>query len=288
MRSNVLLWLALGSLFSVAVGACSAEAPAPDSADDSADELRGRKRRDAGSAVDSGGTPSIDAGTTVDSGPSASACTSPIFTTSDPNGGFSNGGYYVHNNMWNCGSYACAETLSACSFHSWYVTANMNDDSGDGAVKSYPNVHKDYANVPISSFNSLTSNFAARSPHVGIYNVSYDIWTNGVATNGSTEFMIWTENFNQVPAGSKAATVAFGGVTYNVWKTSTNHYIAFVPTQVMTSGTLDILAIFKWTIAQGWLPANSTLGQLDFGVELVSTGGSNATFYFDDFSITSN
>jgi hypothetical protein len=216
------------------------------------------------------------------------ACTNPSFNTGDPNGGWSNGGYYVHNNMWNCGSYACAETLYACSYHNWYVVANTNNNSGDGAVKTYPNVHKDYNNVAISTFDTITSSFAASSPHVGIYNVAYDIWTNGVATPGCTEFMIWTENYNQVPAGSLAATATLGGRTYNVWKTSSGGYIAFVPAAVFTSGTIDLLEIFKWTMSKGWLPANSTVGQICFGVEIVSTNSTKATFKFTDFSITAN
>jgi hypothetical protein len=39
---------------------------------------------------------------------------------------------------------------------------------------------------------------------------------------------------------------------------------------------------------QGWLPGNSTLGQIDWGVEIVSTNGTNAAFKCTDFSITSN
>jgi len=214
-------------------------------------------------------------------------CTNPVFQTSDPNGGWSNGGYYVHNNMWNCGSYACSETLYACAYDNWYVVANMNNSSGDGAVKSYPNVHKDYNNSPkISSFNTITSTFAATSPHVGIYNVAYDIWLNGVASPGCTEVMIWTENYNQVPGGSKAGAATLGGRTYDVYKTSSGGYIAFVPTAPFTSGSIDLLEIFNWIIAKGWIPASSTLGQIDFGVEIVSTGGSDATFTFTGFSIT--
>jgi hypothetical protein len=41
-------------------------------------------------------------------------------------------------------------------------------------------------------------------------------------------------------------------------------------------------------MAQGWLPSNSTLGQIDFGVEIVSTNGAAATFQSTDFSITTN
>jgi hypothetical protein len=225
-----------------------------------------------------GGTSGTDGGT--------STCTNPVFMTSDTNGGWSNGGYYVHNNMWNSSAGLGPETLYACSYNNWYVVSNQTNSAG--AVKTYPNVHKDYSNVPISSFNVITSTFAESSPHVGIYNVAYDIWTNGVATSGSTEFMIWTENFNQRPAGSKVMTTPFGGRTYDVWKTSDNHYIAFVPTIVFTSGTVDLLEMLKWAMTQGWLPSNSTLGQICFGIEIVSTNGSNATFYVTDFSITSN
>ena len=218
--------------------------------------------------------------------PAAKSCTNPVFTTSDKNGGWSTNGYYVHNNMWNDSVTLGPETLYACSYRNWYVVSNQFNEAG--AVKTYPNVHKDYNDVPISSFNRITSTFAATSPHIGIYNVAYDIWINGVASSGSTEVMIWTENFNQVPSGKKAATVSFGGQTYAVWKTSDNQYIAFVPSSIMTSGNLDLLAMFKWLMAKGWLDPNSTLGQIDYGVEIVSTNGKPATFIFTDFSITDN
>jgi hypothetical protein len=232
----------------------------------------------SGGKAGSGGTSGTDGG--------SSTCTNPVFMTSDPNGGWNNGGYYVHNNMWNSSAGLGPETLYACSYDNWYVVSNQTNSAG--AVKTYPNVHKNYNDALISSFNVITSTFAASSPHVGIYNVAYDIWTNGIATSGSTEFMIWTENFNQVPAGSKVMATTFGGRTYDVWKTSNNHYIAFVPTMVFTSGTIDLLEMLKWAIAQGWLPATSTLGQICFGIEIVSTNGANATFYVTDFSITSN
>jgi hypothetical protein len=207
-----------------------------------------------------------------------------VFQTSDTNGGWSDGGYYVHNNMWNSAYPLGPETLYACSYHSWYVVSNQTNNAG--AVKTYPNVHKDYANVAISSFTTITSTFAATSPHVGIYDVAYDIWTNGVATAGSTEIMIWTENYNQVPSGTNVASATFGARSYDVWKTSSSQYIAFVPTAAFTSGTLDLLEIFQWVMAQGWLGSNATLGQIGFGVEIVYTGGGEARFDVTDFSIT--
>jgi hypothetical protein len=218
--------------------------------------------------------------------PAPASCTNPVFVTSDPNGGWSTNGYYVHNNMWNVSGYNVRETLSACAYNNWYVTATMDNSRGDGAVKTYPNVHKDYNEPAISSFSSITSSFSETSPHVGIYEAAYDIWLNGVAGNGSTEMMIWNDNYHQVPAGSKQATVSFDGRSYTVWRTGT--YIAFVADSTFTSGSVDLLAMFKWLMSKGWLASNSTVGQIDYGFELVSTNGAPATFTVNNFSITSS
>jgi hypothetical protein len=217
-------------------------------------------------------------------GTARAQCTSPVFTTSDPNGGWSNGGYYVHNNMWNDDAGLGPETLYACSYRNWYVVSDQVDNAG--AVKTYPNVHKDYNNVALGSFAYLATTFAASTPHVGIYNVAYDIWLNGVATSGSNEVMIWTENYKQVPAGTMADTVSLGGRSFSVWKTANNRYIAFVPASAITSGSLDLLELLNWIKAKGWIPSNSTLGQVCYGVEIVSTGGASAKFTFTDFSIS--
>ena len=220
-------------------------------------------------------------------GITAAQCASPSFTTSDPNGGWSNGGYYIHNNMWNREANLGPETLYACSYKNWYVVSNQADEAG--AVKTYPNVHKDYGKLAIGSLTYLTSSFAATSPHVGIYNVSYDIWLNGIASMGGAEVMIWTENYRQVPAGSKAASVTFAGRTYEVWKANWDWtYIALVPTTAMTSGSLDLLEILKWILSKGWIPSGSTIAQICYGVEIVSTDGADARFTFTDFSLSTS
>jgi hypothetical protein len=217
----------------------------------------------------------------------AAGADAPEFVTSDPNGGQSINGYYVHNNLWNAAKYSpCTSTLHARSHDDWYVVTRMNNKAGDGAVKTYPNVHKDYRRVPIGSFESLTSRFAATGPRVGIYNVAYDLWINGIATKRCTEIMVWTENFNQVPGGRYVQDATFGGRRYKVYKSAGNsRYIAFVAAENFTSGTVDLLAIMNWTIAKGWLPPDSTLHQVCFGVEMVSTDDQDATFKVTEFSI---
>jgi hypothetical protein len=230
----------------------------------------------------------------------AGLCTSPYFTTSDPNGGISDGGYYVHNNLWNAAKYpGTTGTTSVCSFHSWNHTGQASNANGTGEVKTYPNVHKDYSEPAISSLSALTSRWGmAPSPGVGIYDVAYDLWLNGVP--GSPEVMIWTENHNQRPAGDVVARgLSFGGMTWDLWATSDNSYIAFAapadatsaqpgwPSNVArSSGSLDLLAMLRYLQSVGRVTSGSTLGQVCYGVEIVDTGGAPQTWHLTDFAIT--
>jgi Glycosyl hydrolase family 12 len=196
--------------------------------------------------------------------------------------------YFVANDAWNESNYSVSQTLYACSYSNWYVRATMDNSKGDGAVKTYPNAHRDFSNLPaISSFGSITSTFAETSPGTGIYEDAYDIWLNGIGGDSATEVMIWTDNHGQVPSGSAQGTVTLSGHTFTAYKTSGN-YIAFVPSSNFTSGSMDLLAFFKWLTSKGWIGSNATLGQVDYGVELVSTNGAPATFSFSNFSVNAS
>ena len=221
----------------------------------------------------------------------ASPAHAATWSSSSPDAMWSSRGYIVHNNMWNASGYRVSQTVYANSHKNWWVEATADNRAGDGAVKTYPNVHKDYHNWStgaeprLRSFRSIKSTFAATSPHVGIYNVGYDIWLNGVP--GNREIMIWTENYRQVPAGSLVARgLTWSGRTWKVYATRDNHYIAFVPNKPILRGTMRIKSMLGWLIRKGRVPARSTLGQICFGVEIVSTGGKRATFKFTDFSVT--
>jgi hypothetical protein len=80
------------------------------------------------------------------------------------------------------------------------------------------------------------------------------------------------------------AHATLGGRSYAVWRKGT--YIAFVADQNFTSGTMDLLAVFKWIISQGWLTQSATLGQVDYGIELVSTSSAAETFSVSNFSVS--
>jgi hypothetical protein len=219
------------------------------------------------------------------------SCANPVdilvLNPSNAQDGITLSGFYVDTDTWNAAGYSVSQTMYICDYDNWYVVARMDNSTGDGAVKTYPNVHMDFGAAPaVSSFGAISSSFAHDGPHVGIYEFAYDMWLDGVADTNSIEVMIWTDNYNQVPSGSVQETFVSGGQSYKVWKAG--NYIAFVDTSNVTSGTLDLLAFFKEVIARGWAPGSATLGAIDYGVELVSTNGADATFSVTGFSLTTN
>ncbi|MFT7869585.1 MULTISPECIES: GH12 family glycosyl hydrolase domain-containing protein [Amycolatopsis] len=213
------------------------------------------------------------------------SCRTPEFTTSDADGGWSDGGYYVHNNMWNAAE-AGPETLRACAYDNWYVDSVQPDST---SVKTYPNVHKDINNQngkPFNDYSVIQSTFAGRGPGTGLYDVAYDLWLNGVGDGrGVSELMVWTENRKQVPAGDKLTTYTAAGFTYDVWADDEG-YVAFVSRSTQYSGSVDLKAMIAWAIGKGLIPPNPTVNQIGYGIEFCSTGGGKARFTLSDFSVT--
>jgi hypothetical protein len=229
--------------------------------------------------------------------PVGQECTAPVFTSSEPFVLYGDDGFLVHNNMWNSAGYpGTASTIQVCTYQSWNDVATAADDAHDGAVKMYPNVHKDYHDwgtgfePPLSNYPVLHSTFATIGPDVGVYNFAYDIWLNGVGNTGdprNREVMIWTNNQAQTPAGSVVATnLMFDGAGWDLWATPDNGILTFLPHQDRASGSVNLRAMLDYLIAQGRVPLDSTLGQIGYGVEVVSTNGQPVTFRFTDFSLT--
>jgi glycosyl hydrolase family 12 len=243
-------------------------------------------------------TPYADTG--AESGTTATArhvCTNPRTVPVDPGdaqSGVTKGNYYVTNDSWNSRSYSgVSQTLSVCNYDSWYATAAMNNDSGDGAVKTSPNVQETWYPTPtrLSNWKSITSRFSdvppGAGPRYGIWEFEYDIWLNGLADANSTEIMIWTYNNGQAPIGSPVGSFTDAGQTYVVYRSPPPlRYIAFVGLNDNLSGQVNLTDFFRYAIDKGWMPASSTLYQICHGVELVSTNGKPEKFAVDNFSVT--
>ena len=206
---------------------------------------------------------------------------------SEPNGE----SYFVHNNNWNDNA-GGVSTIVACNYNNWYAISDT-PDHGDLSVQTYLNVHRDYTNwssvweAPLAPIQS--ARFAATGPRCAgcIYNIAFDIWLGAAndANPFSHELMIWTDNWNQRPAGNIVATVTIGGQQYQVWRSGSGDggiltYLSVVP---QLSGTMPLAAFFADARARGWTP--TTTWQVDYGVEVVDTNGNPERFTFTDFFI---
>ena len=211
------------------------------------------------------------------------------------NSGCNVGSYYLYDNQWNCGSgsgnhcgpesaYGCANSDGTVDF---VVTSNQ--PAGNTAVLTYPSMQDNFDNNPaLSSFTTISATFDETSPHVGDYEVAWDCWFN----NQANEFMVWVDNYNQTPGGSKVASnISLDGRSWDVWwspSSGTGGYVVFYANTTVTSGTVNLLALFQYGASHGWLPSTSTVGQLSFGIEVCSTNGQDATWTISNYSITTN
>lgn len=188
--------------------------------------------------------------------------------------------YFIHNNNWN-DSAGGSTTITACSYDNWFLVSDTPDHS-DMSVQTYPNVHRDYNDASLSTIQS--ARFAATGPRCGgcTYNIAFDIW---IGRNFSHELMIWTDNWNQTPAGDKVDTVIIGGQQYEVWREGTGDsgMLTYVSVTPQTSGTMPLSDFWADVKKRGWTP--TTTWQVDYGVEIVDTNGNPERFDFTDFYI---
>ena len=211
----------------------------------------------------------------------------------DAQSGIAKGNYYVTNDTWNAGRYrGLSQALYVCNYNSWHVIAAMNNDTGDGAVKTSPNVQETWYPTPtvLSRWESITSDFSdvppGTGPKYGTWEFEYDIWFNGLAESSSTEVMIWTYNNGQAPAGSPVGWFADSGQSYRVYYSSPPYqYVAFVDRRKHLSGKVNLLDFFNYVISRGWMPGSSTLYQICDGVEIVSTNSKPEKFTINNFAI---
>ena len=76
--------------------------------------------------------------------------------------------------------------------------------------------------APIQGLGPITSSLAATTPGQGRFNLAYDIWADPTprrdGQNTGMELMIWLKEAGGIaPIGTKTATAALGGATWDVW-----------------------------------------------------------------------
>ena len=218
----------------------------------------------------------------------AATCTSAQY------GSFTEGSATFYNDMW--GSGANTQTICANSATSFYITSNQPSTSG---VKAYGNASYTVSKS-LSSLTSLSSTLASTTPSGGAWDAAYDIWDS---TN-AYEIMIWTNYTGTDTGGGNVkpisstytssgnaqavyTNVSIGGATYNVYEGNVGHnVISFLRTSKSNNTTTNILAVLQWIKSVGYF-GNITVGQVQYGVEVTSTSGSE-TWTMSNYTLTHN
>jgi hypothetical protein len=207
-------------------------------------------------------------------------------------GNSTSGALTYTNNIWGTG--AGAQCMWTTTTGKWGVAANHPNTPN---IKSFPNVSLS-PQTAINAINSCTSSFDVTVPSSGSWATAYNLWIKGNMP-GRTQISLW---MNQNGAMQPTSTVAGGPtpvpdqtslrVGGHVWDVYFGNSITFVRTTDTNSGSLDILAILRWIIAnyntgRGGIRDNWTLDQVQFGFDITSDASTQA-FVTNSFSVTSS
>jgi hypothetical protein len=206
---------------------------------------------------------------------------------------------YVGNNCW--ADPGCKQTVSANSPGDWQVVST--EPAGNTGVKTYPNVQQLFndwcgagwntcpgSDTPISALSSLRSTYAEATPHnsATIAQFAWDIWLSN--TSGPNEIMIWVDNSNRGSGGAtQKGSATFGGQPWTLYQYGAGEIIWSLGAPgtfaQQGSGTVDLLAMLRDLQARGIVSAGATIGQIDAGWEICSTGGGPETFRVTSYNL---
>ena len=202
----------------------------------------------------------------------------PAWQSDEPKGGWSHGGFYLFNNVWNQKSKPGPQHIWANSYKDWGVTSTQTTST---AVRAYPCVQKSLkgGGVKAGAFTRMISAYAEQGPEKGIYNASYDLWFNGL----KKEVMFWVDSAHWGDLGKPLETVTLGGKRWKVYHEG--EYTRFQLEKTEKSGTVDLLAGIQYMIGKGWLSPEDLAWQINFGFEICSTENRPREFKVSDYSL---
>jgi len=148
--------------------------------------------------------------------------------------------------------------------------------------------------TPISRLTRLSSSYAETMPHNSGTDAqaAWDIWLN--ADSGfPNEVMVWVDNVNRGSGGATLkASVTIGGQAWSLYEYGPGEAIWSLGAPGtfarQGSGTVDLLALLRWMQGNGYAARGATIGQIDFGWEICSTGGAPEHFGVSAYSITAS
>jgi len=210
---------------------------------------------------------------------SAAIPTRPVWESSARFGTWHTGVFFVDNDSWN--GAAGPQTVWADSRNDW--GAESTQPAGNKSVMTYPNIARNFSNLPVSKLVTLRNGYRESMPAgAGLdAEAADDIWLN----HWKIEVMIWVDNHGQRPAGTVVGHATILGQHFSVW--SGGRTWTLVLDHRQAAGHTHILAALKWLIRHHDIPASATLAQVAFGWEIVSTGSAPLDFTISRYWVTS-
>jgi hypothetical protein len=209
---------------------------------------------------------------------------------------------YVGNNCWADPS--CQQTVTAHDPGNWSLSAD--EPAGNTAVKTYPDTQQLMNNfssdgtwsgssdTPISGLSALSSTYAETMPHNSgtTAQAAWDIWLSNDA-GFPNEVMVWVDNVNRGDGGAtQKASASFGGQDWTLYQNGGGELIWSLGAPgtfaQQGSGTVDLLALLRWLQNNGHAAAGASIGEIDFGWEICSTGGVHETFTVSNYDLKSS
>lgn len=223
---------------------------------------------------------------------------------------------YVGNQAVNVQS-GTTQTITANSPGDWSMQAT-DKPLGFTGVQTFPDVQQltndwcgsvtnfascsNPTDMPLGSLNSLTVTYNETSPHGtnDIYEFAPDVWND----NYGSDVMFWADTSptrctdNGLDASQIIGQATLSGQQWTVYRYGgqAGDEIMFIldggsdqdpvdngTCAQQSSGTIDILAGFKWLVNNGFMSGLGKLSQLNTGWEV--TSADNATFSMNSYSI---
>jgi hypothetical protein len=209
---------------------------------------------------------------------------------------------YVGNNCW--GDPSCQQTITAHHPGHWSLSAR--EPARNTAVKTYPDIQQLMNNystdgtwsgssdTPISGLSVLSSTYAETMPHNKgtIAEAAWDIWLSNDA-GFPNEVMVWMDNVNRGNGGAtQKASVSLDGHDWTLYQNGGGELIWSLGAPgtfaQQGSGTVNLLALLRWLQKNGHAAAGASIGEIDFGWEICSTGGVHETFTVSKYELKSS
>jgi hypothetical protein len=221
---------------------------------------------------------------------------------------------YVTPNCW--ADPGCSSLLTATGPGNASITQTEPD--GNTSVKTYPDVQQltnDWTggaggcgsscwngsgpmrDTPLAALTTLSSSYAESMPRTAGTDAqaAWDIWLSGNGTGHPGEVMVWVDNVNRGNGGAtlKAANVMIGGQSWDLYEFGSGEAIWSLngtggsgTYAQKDHGTVDLLGLLKWMVANGYEAPATAVGQIDFGWEVCSTGGVPGTFSVSAYTLS--